>query len=115
LARHNNDCNPVSTDTIKVTVIPKGIVAGVNENSIESYFSIQPNPASEFITIQIQPSLGFEPSEGYQVQIIDVLGIEVMSESIHPMTQSHRMNIERLPSGVYYIRIGDRVEKFLKM
>ena len=36
----------------------------------------------------------------YNVQIFDVLGIEVMSESIHPMTSSHRINIEKLPSPV---------------
>jgi hypothetical protein len=40
---------------------------------------------------------------------------EVFSESIHPMTVSHRMNIESLSSGVYFIRIGDKVEKFVKM
>jgi hypothetical protein len=44
-----------------------------------------------------------------------MLGIEIMSESIHPMTDSHRMNVEQLPIGVYFIRIGDKVEKFVKM
>ncbi len=50
-----------------------------------------------------------------KVQIFDVLGIEIMSESIHPMTSSHRMNVEKLPAGVYFIRIGNKVEKFVKM
>ncbi len=113
LARHNNDCNPVSTDTIKVTVIPKGIVAGVNENSIESYFSIQPNPASEFINLKINNEAS--PIAAGKVQIFDILGMEVMSEVVSPMTGSHRMNLSGLPVGVYYIRIGDKVEKFVKM
>jgi hypothetical protein len=38
-----------------------------------------------------------------------------MSESIHPKTSSHRMNVEKLPAGVYFIRIGTRVEKFVKI
>ena len=78
-----------------------------------SFRVIYPNPAGDFITIQ--PSEVLEISEGYKVQLFDLLGIEVMSESIHPMTQSHRMNIERLPAGVYYVKIGDKVEKFVKM
>jgi hypothetical protein len=76
-----------------------------NENKLKFY----PNPTSNYITVQIQDS------KGSKVQIFDVLGIEVHSESIHPMTGSHRMNIEHLPAGVYFIKIGDRFEKFVKM
>ncbi|MDT3738687.1 MAG: T9SS type A sorting domain-containing protein [Candidatus Kapabacteria bacterium] len=74
---------------------------------------ITPNPADDFITIHTSESL--QPSEGYKVQIFDLLGIEIISESIHPMTTSHRMNIENLPAGVYFIRIGGKVEKFVKI
>ena len=74
-----------------------------------------PNPAYDFITIQLSnKELQLFASED-KVQIFDVLGIEVMSESIHPMTGSHRMNVEKLPAGVYFIRIGNKVEKFVKM
>jgi photosystem II stability/assembly factor-like uncharacterized protein len=82
---------------------------------LESNSFVSPNPAGDFITIQIQPSEGLKPSEGYQVQIFDVLGIEVLSDSIHTKTANHRINIESLPAGVYFIKIGDRVQKFVKM
>ena len=90
------------------------IPVSVEELQSQSDINLYPNPASDFITIQLsikglQP---FAPDE--KVQIFDVLGIEVMSESIHPMTSSHRMNVEKLPAGVYFIRIGTRVEKFVK-
>ncbi len=77
---------------------------------------ISPNPVSDIIEISLVPTLkrGVDGS-AMKVQIFDVLGIEVISESIHPMTSSHRMNIEKLPAGVYFIRIGDKVEKFVKM
>ena len=88
---------------------------GVEDDSFTDYFSIFPNPSNDFITITLS-------NKGLQlfattdkVQIFDVLGIEVISELIHPMTASHRMNVEKLPAGVYFIRIGDRVEKFVKM
>ena len=113
LAKYDNYCDSVITDTIRVNVIPKGIAADVNENGIEPYFSIQPNPTTNFIDIKLNNEASLLAAG--KVQIFDILGIEVMFESIHPMTGSHRMNVERLPAGVYYIRIGDKVEKFLKM
>jgi len=82
--------------------------------SIESVKpAVYPNPASDFITIT-ELNNGLQPIV-HKMQIFDVLGIEVMSESIPPTTSSHRMNVEKLPAGVYFIRIGDRVEKFVKV
>ncbi|MCO5251186.1 MAG: serine hydrolase [Candidatus Kapabacteria bacterium] len=75
------------------------------------FIGISPNPASGYITIQT--SEVSKTSEVYKVQIFDILGIELMSETIHPMTASHRMNIERLPKGMYFIKIGDYLDKFI--
>src|SRR5690606_26908453 len=96
----NSPCDTISTDTIKVTVIPKGIAAGVNENGIEPYFSIHPNPASDFITI---PELnnGLQPIV-HKVQIFDVLGIEVMSVETGLDQSQQRIDISHLPAGVYF-------------
>jgi photosystem II stability/assembly factor-like uncharacterized protein len=77
-------------------------------------FSIYPNPAGDFITIQFSNKELQPFAESVKVQIFDVLGIEVMTTLIHPMTPSHRMNIEHLPHGVYFIRIGNNFEKFVK-
>ncbi|MCX7736512.1 MAG: hypothetical protein N2319_07335 [Candidatus Kapabacteria bacterium] len=38
-----------------------------------------------------------------------------LSEKIHPITLSYRMNIEHLPSGNYYVRLGDWVGRFVKI
>ncbi len=105
----------IASDWSGAYEIIEGDISSVDDENIEHSLLIYPNPARDFITIQIQPSEGFEPSEGYRVQIFDMLGIEIMSELIHPMTDSHRMNVEKLSAGVYFIRIGDRVEKFVKM
>jgi ligand-binding sensor domain-containing protein len=83
----------------------------VDENFSNFNLSIYPNPANDYI--YIHPSEGFDPSEGSDIQIFDILGIPV--SEIHPMTGSHRMNIEHLAPGVYFIKIGNRVEKFVKM
>ncbi len=90
----------------------------INETSVDDKsldmndLHIFPNPTTDFITIQI--SEVFESSEVSEIKIFNMLGECVISESIHPMTASHRMNIEKLSAGVYLLRIGDNVKKFVK-
>ncbi|MFA7627736.1 MAG: T9SS type A sorting domain-containing protein, partial [Candidatus Kapaibacterium sp.] len=115
VTRYNNGCNPVISDTVRVTVIPNGSTTSVSDLESNSGLLIQPNPSSDFITIQFQPTEGFEPSEGYKVQILDVLGIEVMSVGTGLDLSQQRIDVSHLPAGVYFIRIGDKVEKFVKM
>ena len=86
-------------------------------NSLLTY----PNPASDFITIQLS-NKGLQPfAAGDKVQIFDILGIEVISvgTGLDLSTQPNdlstlRINVSHLPAGVYFIRMGDRVEKFVK-
>jgi len=79
-------------------------------------------PDSDFLCGELKLSVTIFSNKGLQpfaraekVQIFDMLGLEVMSELIHPMTSSHQMNVEKLRAGVYFIRVGTRVEKFVKM
>ena len=82
-----------------------------NKNGI----MIFPNPSNDFITITI-PELnnGLQPIV-HKVQIFDVLGIEVMSIGARLDQSQQRIDVSHLPAGVYFIRIGDKVEKFVKM
>jgi WD40 repeat protein len=91
----------------------------VEESVYNSQISISPNPAKDYIEINldaiaaINPTLQRGVDEGCVIQIFDMLGTVVAS--IHPMTGSHRMNIENLAPGIYFIKIGNRVEKFVKI
>ncbi|MCW5884677.1 MAG: T9SS type A sorting domain-containing protein [Candidatus Kapabacteria bacterium] len=105
-------CNVTITDTIKLTVIPKGIVTGVNELNFR--FSILPNPANDYILINLSKN-SIQPIAEDKVQVFDLLGLEKISELIPPMTSTHLLNVERLPVGVYFIRLGTQVEKFVKI
>jgi hypothetical protein len=99
--------------------IPLGIVDKNINKQMENRtnLSISPNPATDYINIK--PSEGFEPSEGYIIQIFDILGIEMSSAGggVNEVYGggSIRIDISNLSAGVYFIRIGDKVEKFLKM
>ena len=58
-----------------------------------------------------------KPSEGSKMQIFDVLGIEVKDLTPTPLLTGEglRIDVSKLPTGVYFISIGDKVEKFVKV
>ncbi len=92
----------------------------INENYSSVSFSVYPNPASDYIEISInKPSEGLKPSEGSEIAIYDVHGnvVEQTSSSVHSggTPELLRIDISHLPRGVYFVRIGERVEKFVKM
>lgn len=74
--------------------------------------STYPNPASEYITIQTSEVL--KTLQVMEIKIFNTLGECVMTETIHPMTQKQQLNVESLPRGLYYIRIGNRTQIFVK-
>ena len=91
------------------------VKTSVNDAYAINELTISPNPATDFITIRIQPSEGLEPSEGLKMQIFDILGIELMSVGTSLDLSTQRIDVSHLSAGVYFIRIGSRVQKFVKM
>jgi hypothetical protein len=89
--------------------------------SVEDYSQekllIYPNPARDYI--YIQASEAFKSSESSEIKVFTTLGEIVMTA---PSTvnyngsgnQSVRIDISHLPTGLYFVRIGNRFEKFVK-
>ncbi|MBS4001104.1 MAG: T9SS type A sorting domain-containing protein [Desulfobulbaceae bacterium] len=94
------------------------IATSVIERADESQFKLFPNPASDYIEIT-------QPSDVYNVQIYDILGVKVLSTPSaahppsHPSTGSRsenlRIDVSSLAPGMYFIRIGNKVQKFIKL
>jgi hypothetical protein len=81
--------------------------SSVNESDIEhNFISISPNPAKDYIEIK--------SSEGSEIQIFDILGINV-SPAGGGIKGGGRIDISNLAPGIYFIKIGNRVEKFVNM
>jgi hypothetical protein len=122
VARYINNCDPVITDTIKVTINPKGTTS-IGDFESNSGLMITPNPASDYIEISIPDNSnhtlkGMVVNEQEKVQIFDILGIEMSSAGggVNAVDGGgYRIDISNLPAGVYFVRIGDKVEKFLKI
>ncbi|MBX3042320.1 MAG: T9SS type A sorting domain-containing protein [Ignavibacteriae bacterium] len=104
-----------STD-LKFTGTP---TTSVWESSEDRGIVVSPNPASDFITISI-PEINHRVNPMVdKVQIFDMLGLEVIStpSASQPPTGEGNLKIDvsHLPAGVYFIRIGNIVEKFVKI
>ncbi|MCX7737674.1 MAG: immunoglobulin domain-containing protein [Candidatus Kapabacteria bacterium] len=102
---------------------------GNSINSVDEYeishLTIKPNPANGYIEISLPESflqrqessskLSFLRMQESEIRIFNILGKCVLSEKIHPITLSYRMNIEHLPAGLYYARLGNWVGSFVKI
>jgi hypothetical protein len=84
-----------------------------NIKSRLSQFSIYPNPASEYIEIT-KPSEGFKPSEVSNIKIYNTLGECVLTVRARQAVPLQRIDVSNLPRGVYYLRIGNRTQMFVK-
>ncbi len=88
----------------------------VQQNNNEpSELEIFPNPASEFIEISVGSRHALPNAD---IRILNVFG-EIVSTSVCSADTSasggQRIDVSGLPSGVYFVRVGGRVMKFIKI
>jgi len=84
-----------------------------SKDGTEIYCIISPNPASDYIEVNLERCQTLSKCQTSEIKIFNVFGECVMTEAIHPMTASHRMNILRLPVGLYFIHIGNYSDRFV--
>lgn len=96
------------------TTITQNVSActGINEITINSLFSIYPNPANEFINVELVA----EALEATTISIISALGEVVLNEKVS--TNNITLKTENLTNGIYFIKIesrnGSAIKKFIK-
>jgi hypothetical protein len=85
-------------------------VTGINSIIAQQMFSLKPNPAADFITIN---SAG---DEYYSVELLNIQGQMLIEKTV--FNQSEQINLTSLKPGIYFIRIfnkqGDFKYKFIK-
>ncbi|GAB1372325.1 hypothetical protein MASR1M45_23870 [Candidatus Kapaibacterium sp.] len=83
--------------------------------------NIYPNPATEYITINlssINPTLKHEVESVVSIEILDVIGVKIHSIPVgtqNIVSLQQRIDVSNLASGLYFVKIGGFVEKFVKM
>lgn len=101
-----NDPSKTGSFFVKWTV---DNITSITENKIESNFKLYPNPAQTNATLNFDKGLNFDRQE---VQLINILGEQVLVESIRKGVKSHDLNVENLPKGIYFVNVvinGERV------
>jgi len=104
-------------------IIRMGGVDDVSEMALlEKLFNLQltPNPTSDFMEISYSPSIDrrVNPTvDGLGISIYNVFGEKLLSSSHYSIltTQySAKLDVSGLSSGVYFVRVGEKVGKFVK-
>jgi len=80
--------------------------------------NLYPNPASDYIELSLDrwtPPTRWSPSD--KIQVFNMLGVEVkdLTPALSKNGEGVRIDVSDLPAGVYFVRIGGMVEKFVKM
>ena len=109
-----NDCGLIRSKNIRLTVIPKQAIAGIEDNFANKEISIYPNPLTSNSTLTIRPSASGKVS----VILADLLGnklANIFDDNIQlGQRESIKLNIDNigLSSGTYYliIQMDDKVE-----
>ncbi len=86
---------------------------------IKPEITLSPNPVTDFIEISVGSR---HASTNTDIRIFNVFGemvvnsSEVLNNSQFSIPNSQlRIDVSGLPSGVYFVRVGDKVEKFIKI
>jgi photosystem II stability/assembly factor-like uncharacterized protein len=106
----NDPDNPMS----KISLSGSMLALSTNE-AYTSPTTLSPNPASDYIEILSPP---LERGLG-GVAIFDLLGMEITTPNLIPTLSEGegvvRLDVSHLSPGVYFVRVGDVVRKFVKM
>ncbi len=100
-----DDCSSFySTDSIPATCSEDIVSVSEQNNPIHQDYGIFPNPASDYVTIRTK--------DNSDVSIFDCYGKKVIFiESTDNLEQ--RININNLSQGIYFVKIGNKIEKLL--
>ena len=100
---------------VEWTTLPTSVEDIIDNN----FLQIFPNPASEYIEINydaINPTLKRRIDEDADViKIYDSLGENLMSVRNADLRSLQRIDISHLPVGLYFVQMGNRFEKFIKI
>lgn len=97
LSASGNLASPGTADDIKAK--------NISTNSLH----ITPNPVQQMLHIE-----GLDAKQHYEISIINLTGTLLQTASVKNAS-SYDINVSRLPSGTYYVKIGAVALKFVKL
>jgi hypothetical protein len=107
----------ISVPSLSTTaVILKSSATGISENKKQTdEIEIFPNPANNQLRIRIvrsqDPNSTLNKSQNYI--LLNSYGQTVSVGNLQPETEEYTINTGNLPGGLYFIKIGNEVQKFI--
>jgi hypothetical protein len=102
---------------LDTSIHPTDVENSQPSNNSNYSFSISPNPASDYIEISLDSPSIKRGQGGVSYEIFNIFGeVQDAPPQTPPLEgRGLKIDISNLAPGVYFIRIGDRFEKFIKM
>jgi hypothetical protein len=94
----------------------KLILDVIESSSKSDDYSIYPNPGEDYMIINVWTN-GRSPLQS-EIEIYNYLGVRIPSSLTPKLSEGVgevKIDISNLPPGVYFVRIGDYFEKFVKL
>jgi photosystem II stability/assembly factor-like uncharacterized protein len=119
-----SDVHQITSNRFFILNQSQGEIWEYNEDGFTSVSPIEiaddillyPNPASDYIEINIPPLERGTGDVALVVSVFDVLGIEHPATSWYPSKEGNvRIDVSSLSPGVYFVKVGDKMFKLVKM
>lgn len=94
-----NDPNKTGSFFVKWVV---DNVTSLSEIDVANNYGVYPNPASVGTTLSFDKALNFNRQE---VQLINLLGEQVLVEMIQKGSTMHEITVDNLPKGIYFVNV----------
>jgi uncharacterized Ntn-hydrolase superfamily protein len=102
----NAGIEPIDSLQIKFNAVhPCGNTSLYEGSAIDDFFTISPNPTSDFVVIESN----FENLENCHYELYSLNGELIMEK---PLTQENKVSMSKLASGVYFINIVSKDRTF---
>jgi len=89
-----------------------GVIIHVDDSKKDTGLEISPNPATDYIYLNLPD--GLRANHEVDVVIYNSMGMETMKLSASASGGQMKIDVSALPAGVYFVRCGGELGKFVK-
>jgi hypothetical protein len=100
----------------KAQVSANAVINSISEGFDDPKITLSPNPTSDYIDINYD--LSFLRMQESEIKIFNIFGECVLStpsslRDATPQEGNFKIDVSSLPAGVYFVRVGERMMKFM--
>jgi hypothetical protein len=99
-----------SSASVSISVIDCNTVGNLlDTDKLYSNLRIYPNPVDEILNLDVQIL-----NSAHEIEIFDMFGKVILHEKLKIKNVPLQINVSTLSGGIYYIKTGQEIRKFIK-